>query len=199
MPGLTQTNQTGELYAILVVIKSTPQNRPLLINSDSKYAIDGLTKYIDEWEDKGWIGVSNAPLFKAIAAWLRKRASKTAFQWVKGHSGETENEEADKLVKEGTSLLEIKDTDLSVPPRFNLKGAKLATMSQSTLYKGILLEKKKKARSGIRANTLIQLDITRWAVNSLWGEMPADIKIWKAIRKKEISRNIRPRSDHGFH
>ena len=162
VPGPTQTNQTGELYAILVVIKTTPQNRQMLIKSDSKYAIDGLTKYIDEWEDKGWIGVSNAPLFKTIAAWLRRRASKTTFQWVKGHSGEAGNEEADKLAKEGASLPEIEDIDLSIPPRFNLKGAKLATMSQSTLYKGILLEKKKKARPGTRANTLIQLDITRW-------------------------------------
>ena len=177
VPGPTQTNQTGELYAILVVIKTTPQNRQLLIKSDSKYAIDGLTKYIDEWEDKGWIGVSNAPLFKTIAAWLRRRASKTTFQWVKGHSGEAGNEEADKLAKEEASLPEIEDIDLSIPPRFSLKGVKLETMSQSTLYKGILLEKKKKARSGIRANILIQLDITRWAVNSLWGEMPADLKI----------------------
>src|SRR5436190_13702749 len=54
VPGPIQTNQVGELYAILETIKDNLQNSPLLIKSDSKYAIDGLTKHIDEWEDKGW-------------------------------------------------------------------------------------------------------------------------------------------------
>jgi len=67
VPGKAQSNQTGELYAVLHVARTTPKEIPLLIKSDSEYVIEGLTKNLSRWEDKGWIGVSNNALFKATA------------------------------------------------------------------------------------------------------------------------------------
>jgi len=79
VPGPDQSNQMGELYAVLQVIKSTLLHILLLIKSHSKYVIEGLTKNLEEWENKGWIGVSNHKLFKTTVAWLRTRSSQTAF------------------------------------------------------------------------------------------------------------------------
>ena len=44
VPLQEQSNQTGELFAILLAVRNHPPNKDLTIVSDSKYAIDGLTK-----------------------------------------------------------------------------------------------------------------------------------------------------------
>jgi ribonuclease HI len=86
VPGKEQSNQTGELYALLYVVKTTSKQDALLIKSDSRYAIDGLTKHLQSWENRGWIGVSNKELFQVTAAWMRARENSTVLQWVKGHN-----------------------------------------------------------------------------------------------------------------
>jgi ribonuclease HI len=80
------------------VVKNIPPNIPLLIKTDSKYLLEDVTKNSQKWEDKGWLEIKNKELIKTITAWIRYRTAPTAFQWIKGHSGEQDNEEADKLV-----------------------------------------------------------------------------------------------------
>ena len=107
------------------------------IISDSQYAINGLTTHLPQWEDQGWIGIQNAPFFKKAAYLLRKRTAPTTFQWIKGHSGDDRNEECDRLAKEGARRLTPDNLDLEIPKEFNIQGAKLATLTQSSAYKGI--------------------------------------------------------------
>jgi ribonuclease HI len=186
VPGPVQTNQISEIYAVLQAIKLVPRHIPLLIKTDSKYVINGLTKHLDEWEDRGWINAPNGEVFKTTVAWLRARTSKTQFQWVKGHNGELGNEQADRLAAEGAAHPQEPEMDLSAPPNFELTGAKLGTMSQAMLYKGILAGRKKT----IRQNTLIQLDIVRGAVEQINGLPPIDANIWKAAQSKDFSRQV---------
>ena len=56
VPGLDQSNQIGELLAILHAVKMTPTAALLRIRSDSKFAIEGLTQHTPEWEVKDWMG-----------------------------------------------------------------------------------------------------------------------------------------------
>ncbi|KAN0107309.1 hypothetical protein V8E52_010245, partial [Russula decolorans] len=67
VPGESHSNQIGELAAVIVALQNTPRFYPLEIVSDSKYVIDGLTSHLREWEDRGWIGIQNATLFKKAA------------------------------------------------------------------------------------------------------------------------------------
>ena len=115
VPGERQSNQVGELAAAIKAISSVPSFTPLVIITDSKYVINGLTTHLREWEDDGWIGIENAQLFKRAAYLLRRRTATTSFKWVKGHDGNLGNEESDKLAKEGANKEAIDYLDMDVP------------------------------------------------------------------------------------
>ena len=53
VPGATQSNQAGEIAAVVVALQSVPPITPLEIISDSRYVINGLTKHLASWEDAG--------------------------------------------------------------------------------------------------------------------------------------------------
>ena len=72
VPGPHQSNQVGEIVAIIEAISAIPPSHPLTIFSDSKYAIEGLTEHLRSWEDIGWIGIKNMTLFKRAAYLLKK-------------------------------------------------------------------------------------------------------------------------------
>ena len=70
VPGERQSNQVGELLAVLHMVRTAPGNQPLRIRSDSRFAIDGLTLYVQDWEAKDWMGVKHGPLFRCTMAWM---------------------------------------------------------------------------------------------------------------------------------
>ena len=109
IPGKIQSNQVAELLAILYAIKAAPGNQPLRIRSDSRFAIERLTTYAKEWEERGWLGSKHGPLFKCTPVWMRARTAATTLQWVKGHAGIEGNDGADKLAAEGAQ--KDQDTD----------------------------------------------------------------------------------------
>ena len=53
VPGTEQSNQIGELAAIIGATQDVPTFSPLKINTDSKYVINGLTTHLTHWEDIG--------------------------------------------------------------------------------------------------------------------------------------------------
>ncbi|KAI0818953.1 ribonuclease H-like protein [Irpex lacteus] len=167
----SQSNNTGELSAILHVLQSTPKATPLEIRSDSEYAIEGIVWHSRKWEENGWIGVDNKDLFRAILSWNRARGARTEYKWVKGHSkeeGEDKegNDGADELARIGTEL-----------PKSNYlpTGAQISKISQKTIYKGIKLTNPTPERHAIKEET---------------GLEPTDERIWKSIRKHTNSRKI---------
>ncbi|KAH7917436.1 ribonuclease H-like protein, partial [Leucogyrophana mollusca] len=83
-PGPNQSNQAGEITAVIVAAQICDPLKQLQILTDSKYVISGLTEYLKTWEDQGWIGTKNQKLFEAAAYQLRRRAAPTTLKWVKG-------------------------------------------------------------------------------------------------------------------
>jgi len=51
VPGNSQSNQVGEVVAIIAAVNATPPFQPLAISTDSKYAINGLTTHLGQWEN----------------------------------------------------------------------------------------------------------------------------------------------------
>ena len=98
------TNQIGELCAVLEALRAHPGTEPLIIETDSQYAINCSTKWVHGWKKNGWKNsqkkpVKNAALIKAIDAELSRRAGSVKFVWVKGHAGNAGNEKVDELAR----------------------------------------------------------------------------------------------------
>ena len=186
VPGEPQSNQIGELAAMIMAIKRTPHFCPLEIMSDSKYVIRGLTEHLHEWEDRGWVLVQNAQWFKVAAFLLKRRSAKTTFTWVKGHNGTIGNEESDRLAKEGAAKDIPEDIDTLIPPEFDLQGAKLTTISQTIAYQSIKSKKAKPPRPDAQEN----IQKAREAIGRINGSQETDATIWKDIRKPIIRTRI---------
>lgn len=94
------TNNQGELQAVLELLRATAGvGEKLLIECDSKYVIDSVTKWMPGWKRKGWRKSDGAPvlnrdLMEALDEAMRGRD--VEFSWVKGHAGHPLNEAADE-------------------------------------------------------------------------------------------------------
>lgn len=98
------TNQIGELCAVLEALRAHPGSEPLVIETDSQYAINCSTTWVNGWKKNGWKNsqkkpVKNADLIKAIDAELSEREGSVKFVWVKGHAGNAGNEKVDELAR----------------------------------------------------------------------------------------------------
>ena len=187
VPGDKQSNQVGELLAILHTIKNTPGNQQLRIRTDSRFAMDGLTKYSQEWEAKDWIGVAHGQLFKCATAWLRARTADTTLEWVKGHAGIKGNEEADKLAALGAQQDAAEaEIDLRVPADTTVTGAMLAKTGQSMLYRH-LTSRERVGRRATRQN----VEKVKIAAKEIFEVTPMEKAIWESIRHKDVSRKVR--------
>ncbi|RSX54939.1 ribonuclease H [Bifidobacterium dolichotidis] len=98
------TNQIGELCAVLEALRAHPGDEPLIIETDSQYAINCSTKWVHGWKKNGWRNskkepVKNAAVIKAIDAEIAKRPASVKFVWVKGHAGNAGNEKVDTLAR----------------------------------------------------------------------------------------------------
>ena len=96
------TNQIGELCAVLEALRAHPGSEDLVIETDSQYAINCSTKWVQGWKRNGWKNsqkkpVKNADLIRAIDNEIAHRAGSVRFVWVKGHAGHPENERCDHL------------------------------------------------------------------------------------------------------
>ena len=68
VPGDVQTNQAGELTAILHALETIPKALPLRIVTDSKYCLNDILYQAKTWEERGWIDVETKELLKAVVA-----------------------------------------------------------------------------------------------------------------------------------
>jgi ribonuclease HI len=97
------TNNRMEMTAVIRALEALIEPCDVLLHSDSRYVIDGMTKWVHGWQKKGWISASKKPVrnedlwHELIEAAARHRIT---WQWVKGHDGHVENERVDKLASD---------------------------------------------------------------------------------------------------
>ncbi|OJT09202.1 LINE-1 retrotransposable element ORF2 protein [Trametes pubescens] len=198
VPYDAQSNQSAEVYAVILAEQRVAPFAPLHLVSDSKYVVDGLTTHLRKWEERGWIGVTNAALFRDAAAALRARSAVTTLRWVKGHSRVEGNEQADALARAGTlELPQFRPVHLP-KTKYVTNGAALSKMTQSLAYKGV----KKRVVRVERTQTGRNLACITEAVEKVCRVSLLTQTIWLALRRDPVSRKIRDfiwKAIHGAH
>ncbi|NWR58116.1 RNH1 Ribonuclease, partial [Bucorvus abyssinicus] len=107
LPG-RQTNQRAEIHAACKAIEQAKsQNiKKLIIYTDSKFTINGITSWVDNWKTNGWRTSSGGSVInKEDFERLDNLSKDIEIQWmhIPGHAGFQGNEEADRLAREGAS------------------------------------------------------------------------------------------------
>ncbi|MDT8759637.1 ribonuclease HI [Sphingomonas psychrotolerans] len=97
------TNNRMELMAAIQGLKALKRPCRVTLSTDSRYVMDGLTKWIHGWLKNGWRTadkkpVKNAELWQELLA--AARPHRVEWVWVKGHAGHPDNERADKLASD---------------------------------------------------------------------------------------------------
>lgn len=97
------TNNRMEMTAVLRALQALREPCAVRLHTDSRYVIDGMTKWMFGWVKKGWKTADNKPvknedLWRALVD--AARIHKIEWIWVKGHDGHIENERVDKLASD---------------------------------------------------------------------------------------------------
>ena len=95
------TNNRMELLGAIVGLEALKRPCTVTVFSDSQYVVNAFVKdWIAGWEKRGWKTASKQPV-KNQDLWQRLLRAvephKVAWQWVRGHDGNVENERCDVL------------------------------------------------------------------------------------------------------
>jgi len=98
------TNNRMELMAAIQALEALQRPTTVTLHTDSKYLLDGITKWIQGWQRNGWKTAAKKPV-KNDDLWRRLteaiRPHHVEWVWVKGHAGDPGNERADALARRG--------------------------------------------------------------------------------------------------
>ena len=97
------TNNRMELKAAIEGLNALKRPCRVTLSTDSRYVMDGLTKWIYGWRKNGWRTadkkpVKNAELWQALIE--AAAPHRVEWVWVKGHAGHPDNERADRLASD---------------------------------------------------------------------------------------------------
>ena len=117
------TNNRMELTAAIKTLeklKNYKLKENFKLRTDSKYVIEGYTKWIINWKRNGWKTSSGKPV-QNLDLWQKidqLRINGLIMEYVKGHSGDKQNDRVDEIAtnySKGISIIRnLKEADYSV-------------------------------------------------------------------------------------
>ncbi|MDE2563549.1 MAG: ribonuclease HI [Sphingomonadales bacterium] len=97
------TNNRMELMAAIRALQALKEPCRVTLHTDSKYVLDGITRWVFGWQKNGWKTADRKPV-KNGELWRElvdaTRPHRLEWVWVKGHDGHPENERADRLASD---------------------------------------------------------------------------------------------------
>ena len=94
------TNNQMELTAVIEGLSLLKKPCEVELFTDSKYVLEGATKWLEGWVQKGWKKADKKPvlnreLWEKLIPLFQKHT--ITWHWVKGHAGHPENERVDTM------------------------------------------------------------------------------------------------------
>jgi ribonuclease HI len=97
------TNNRMELLAAIHGLESLKRGCRVVLTTDSRYVMQGITEWLPRWRRKGWKTAAGKPVLNQDL-WQRLEAAvarhQVEWRWVRGHSGHADNETADRLARD---------------------------------------------------------------------------------------------------
>lgn len=97
------TNNRMELMAAIAALEALSEACQITLHTDSQYVRQGITEWMASWIKRGWKTAAGAPV-KNRDLWERLDAAAQRhvvdWRWVKGHSGNPDNERVDVLARD---------------------------------------------------------------------------------------------------
>ena len=111
------TNNRMELLAAIIGLEALNRPCQVVLYSDSRYVVDAIDKgWAVRWRENGWMrnksgAAVNPDLWERLLNICQKHA--VEFRWVRGHSGNINNERCDQLARDAA-----KQPDLPADPGY---------------------------------------------------------------------------------
>ena len=97
------TNNRMELMAAIQGLEALHEPAEVRVVTDSQYVRNGIADWVPGWLRRNWRTAAGKPV-KNVDLWQRliaaAQAHEVRWEWVRGHSGHPENEEADRLANQ---------------------------------------------------------------------------------------------------
>jgi ribonuclease HI len=98
------TNNRMELMAAISALEALKRPSRVELYTDSEYVKNGISNWIAGWKLRGWKTADRKPV-KNLELWQRldraQAVHQVSWHWLRGHAGHVENEEADRLARQG--------------------------------------------------------------------------------------------------
>lgn len=111
------TNNRMELMAVIEGLKQLKKPCHVSIYSDSRYVIDGFTRYLAGWQKNGWKAANRQPV-RNQDLWQQlieaTAPHRVTFHWVRGHSDDEDNNRVDKIAKQAAEKFSIKGNNIKI-------------------------------------------------------------------------------------
>jgi ribonuclease HI len=102
------TNNRMELMAAIEALNALKRASTVRLHTDSKYVMDGVTKWIHGWKKNGWKTADKKPVKNEDLWKLLDEANarhQVTWKWVKGHADDVMNNRADELARNAIQTL----------------------------------------------------------------------------------------------
>ena len=97
------TNNRMELMAAIMALETLTEPCVVMLQTDSQYVRQGITEWMPNWLRRHWKTAAGDPV-KNRDLWERLHAAtqrhRIEWRWVKGHSGDPDNERVDVLARD---------------------------------------------------------------------------------------------------
>ena len=104
------TNNRMELMAAIQALEALKDPCEVNLTTDSQYVRKGITEWLANWKKRNWQTAAKKPVVNKDL-WQRLEAAagrhRVKWHWVRGHSGHSENERADRLANRGIDEAEV--------------------------------------------------------------------------------------------